>query len=124
MAEKADKDMFIDEALISYDESIKEQAKESGIKAFKRIDPSVIMKHLSYDGTKVAAAARRSASTKKQGPAGKGGGQGFGHCLKFNYHSKGCYRGKDCYYKHVCSKCDSPDHGNPDCLGSNRSKQK
>ena len=44
VAEKADSDTFVDEALINYDESIKDRAKESGMKAFKHVDPSIIMK--------------------------------------------------------------------------------
>ena len=34
VAEKADRDVFMDETLIEYDESIKDMAKEYGIKAF------------------------------------------------------------------------------------------
>ena len=49
MAEKADMDVLMDDALISYDESIKDQANEYGIKAFKKVDPSIIMKQLCYD---------------------------------------------------------------------------
>ena len=123
VAEKADTDMFMDEALISYDESMKDLAKESGINAFKKVDPSVIMKHLCYDGTKAAANARRAAAATKK-PAGAKPVTGVGHCIKFNYDSKGCPRGRDCFYKHVCSACGSPSHGNPDCTSGTKSKQK
>ena len=122
VAEKADSDTFMDDVLISYDESIKELAKEEGVKAFKKVDPAILMKHLCYDGTKAAAAAKR-LNTNKKAPASKGV-QSVGHCLKFNYDPRGCMRGKDCYYKHVCSACGSGAHGNPDCPGGNRPKQK
>ena len=67
IAEKADKYVFEPEALINYDESVKELAKESGIGAFAEISPSLIVKHLSYDGTKNASNAK--ATQAKKGPA-------------------------------------------------------
>ena len=125
VAEKADSDMFMDDVLINYDESVKDKAKEIGMKSFRKVDPAVIMKHLCYDGTKAAANAKRAAvatSSKKQLFARTA--QAVGHCIKFNYDSKGCPRGKDCFYKHTCSACGSTAHGNPDCTAQGRSKQK
>ena len=86
IAEKGDKDVFIDEALIEYDESIKESAKESSAKRFNARKPSM---------------GRPT--------------QAVGHCIKFNYDHKGCLRGKDCFYLHACSACGSTSHGNKDC---------
>ena len=116
IAEKADKDVFEAEALINYDESVKDSAKEDGIKAFSKLDPANIVKHLSYDGTHqakngkgAAAAAKRPASAARKSGARKGA------CLKHNFDPSGCSRGRDCYYKHACSACGAFGHINDGC---------
>ena len=44
VAEKAERRVFASEALIGYDESVKDSAKEIGLKAFKKVDPANIVK--------------------------------------------------------------------------------
>ena len=50
VAEKTDGDTFIEETLIAYDKNIKEKAKELAMKAFSKVDSTVLMKHLTYEG--------------------------------------------------------------------------
>ena len=69
IAEKADKDMFEPAALIAYDESIKEVARESGSKSFDKVDPAAIVKHLSYDGTRAANSSKASAASFSKKPS-------------------------------------------------------
>ena len=66
LAEKAEKDVFIDEALLSYDKSVKDWAKEHGLKKFDTLNPSEIVKHLSYDGTKAGSSKLSRRAPKQQ----------------------------------------------------------
>ena len=119
IGEKAASDMFMDDALLNYDESVKDKAKDMGMKAYRRVDPAAIVEHLSYENTKNAANAKRGGGRK--GFVSKTQGQGPGHCLKYNYDPRGCTR-KECHYRHVCSACGSASHVNGDC--PKRSSQK
>ena len=110
IADKADKNVFEPEALISYDESVKEMAKESGIKAFAKIDPSLIVKHLSYDGTKNAKSEKAAVSRKFKPAAGARRAPAGSYCIKHNFEPSGCSRGKDCSYRHICSACYGSGH--------------
>ena len=123
IAEKADKDVFEPKALISYDESVKDMAKESGIGAFAKVEPSLIVKHLSYDGTKNAS-ANKAAKFKKpsNGHASAPRAKTLGYCIKYNMDPSGCPRGKDCPYKHICSACYGSGHTTDNC--PNVKKQK
>ena len=117
LAEKAEPGVFESDALIRYDDSVKQEAYELGLDQFKKLDPAAIIKHLSYDGTKVAANSRRANGkrfntvTKTQPSAPLSGG---GPCYKFNFAKEGCRRSR-CDYKHVCSACFRPGHVNIDC---------
>ena len=123
IAEKADKDVFEPEALINYDESVKELAKESGISAFAEISPSLIVKHLSYDGTRNARSAKAAQAKTKFKPAQAGRkGPAGSYCIKHNFDPSGCPRGKDCPYKHICSACYGSGHISDNC--PNTTKQK
>ena len=118
IAEKAVPDVFESAALIGYDESVKEMAKECGMSAFKKVDPPTIVKHLSYDGTKGANAAKKGFASRKVGNVksfAPASGNKTGCCLKFNFDPRGCTRGKDCFYKHVCSACGGKGHINDSC---------
>ena len=97
LAEKAEKDVFIDEALLAYDTSVKERAKEYGLKEFDTLKPSEIVKHLSYDGTKAGSTkvSRKAVRQQASGSGNHGGGSSSGACLKYNFASGGC----------VCSQC-------------------
>ena len=125
LAEKAEKDVFIDEALLSYDNSVKQRAKDNGLKEFSQLNPSEIVKHLSYDGTKAGSTkvSRKAVHQQNQGQGqgqGHGGDSSAGACLKFNFSSAGCRRSQ-CNYKHVCSACSSSGHVNADCPNGDRS---
>ena len=120
LAEKAEKDVFIDEALLAYDNSVKERAKEHGLKEFDTLKPSEIVKHLSYDGTKAGSTKVSRKAVRQQASGGQGGGTTSGACLKFNFATGGCRRSQ-CNYKHVCSACSSPGHVNADCPNVDRS---
>ena len=121
LAEKAEKDVFMDEALLSYDESVKQRAKDNGLKEFSQLNPSETVKHLSYDGTKAGSAkvSRKSARQSSNGQS-HGGGSSAGCCLKYNFSSGGCHRSQ-CNYKHACSACGSTGHVNADCPNVDRS---
>ena len=115
IAEKAETGHFDPEALIAYDESVKEAAREMGSKAFAKLDPSAIVKHLSYDGT-LAAKNAKKLSAKKAIPAkGAPSSKSSGICLKHNFNSLGCSRGATCFYRHVCSACGGGGHINESC---------
>ena len=121
LAEKAEPGVFDNEALVRYDDSVKLAAYEKGLSQFKLLDPAAIVKHLSYDGTKVAANSRRAAvkrftATKNQSPQAmsRGGGGGGGPCYKFNFASGGCRRQR-CEYRHICAACKGPGHVLDDC---------
>ena len=127
VAEKADGPLFASEALIQYDESVKQTAKEHGLKSFRKIDPANIVKHLSYDGTQVAVNAKRNIQTSKKASnpmamshqKSAGATHNFS-CLKHNFTLGGC-RAPSCRFKHICSACSSPQHINADCPNIDRS---
>ena len=121
IAEKAERRVFASEALISYDESVKENAKESGLKAFKVLDPANIVKHLSYDGTQVAVNSRRTNSTRQSSTRTPNLNHNFA-CIKFNFAQGGCKAGQSCRYKHICSACGGPGHSNGDCPNVDRDR--
>ena len=123
LAEKADGGYFHDEALINYDESIKAAADEEGITSFSKLDPAAIIKHLSYDGTKAARAARNKGTSKPAAAVSRPSGNGTLACFKFNFASGGCRRTK-CNYPHVCSACSGAGHVNADCPNVDRPNDK
>ena len=51
LAEKADTGVFESDAIIRY---------ENGLEQFKTLDPAAIVKHLAYDGTKLAANSKKA----------------------------------------------------------------
>ena len=124
VAEKADGPLFAAEALIQYDESVKQTAKEHGLKSFRKIDPANIVKHLSYDGTLVAVNAKRNIfSGGKKTSVAPQKSAGTAHdfsCLKHNFTLGGC-KSSGCRFKHICSACGSPQHINADCPNIDRS---
>ena len=125
LAEKAEPGVFESDALIRYDESVKQEAYEHGLDQFKKLDPAAIVKHLSYDGTKSAANSRRASGKRfnsfNKAPAAPSSGNSGnpGPCYKFNFASGGCRRPR-CDYKHVCSACFRPGHVNNDCQNVDR----
>ena len=132
LAEKAETGVFDSEALIRYDDSVKLLAYEKGLKQFKVLDPAAIVKHLAYDGTKVAANSRRAAgrrfnannnnnnnSNNNRGGAAASNLPNYGACYKFNLASGDCRRTR-CDYRHVCSACGGPGHINADCPNVDR----
>ena len=123
VAEKAERRVFASEALISYDESVKDAAKENGLKAFAVVDPANIVKHLSYDGTQVAVNSRRSNATRQSSSASKGPNLNHNFaCIKFNFAQGGCKEGRSCRYKHICSACGGSGHSNGDCPNVDRER--
>ena len=125
VAEKADGPLFAAEALIQYDESVKQTAKEHGLKSFRKIDPANIVKHLSYDGTQVAMNAKRGIQSSKKAPAPASNQKSAGashdfSCLKHNFTLGGC-RAPSCRFKHICPACASLNHVNADCPNIDRS---
>ena len=126
VAEKVDSGHFAPEALIAYDESVKETAREVGIKAFAKVDPSAIVKHLSYDGTLAAKNAKKLAAKKGgqsvQTPKANTASKSSGVCLRHNFNSMGCSRGNACFYRHVCSACGGAGHVNEACPNTTKPK--
>ena len=126
IAEKAETRVFARESLIRYDESVKEAAKEKGIKVFGRVDPATIMRHLCYDGTQVAVSSKRSGNSgfANYRPAVPSGNHSPNYaCLKYNFAREGCRNGRNCRYKHICSACSSSGHVNNDCPNVDKSAQ-
>ena len=125
VAEKAERRVFASEALIGYDESVKDSAKENGLSAFKKVDPANIVKHLSYDGTQLAVNSRRPNTSRNTSSRGSGSGPTLNHnfaCIKFNFAQGGCKAGSSCRYKHICSACGGPGHSNGDCPNVDRDR--
>ena len=125
VAEKAETGYFEHDALIRYDESVKQAAYENGLSHFEKLNPAAIVKHLSYDGTKAAANSKRASGKRfnvggKVQSSGSNSTPGSGPCYKFNFASGGCRRSK-CDYRHVCSACFRPGHVNNDCTNVDRS---
>ena len=89
-ADKADKDVFTPDALIAYDESVKDMSKKSGIEAFAKVELSLIVKHLSYDGTRNASIAKEAKTKKFSTSAALR--KTAGYCIKFNCDPTGCNR--------------------------------
>ena len=116
LAEKAVADVFANEALVSYDESVKVAAAEEGIQVFSKLDSAAIVKHLSDDGTRAAKAAKRRASRPSHTAAtsNRGSAVATSACFKFNFASGGCSRSR-CNYPHKCSACSGPGDVNADC---------
>ena len=115
LAEKAEPGVFDCEALICYDDSVKLSAYEKGLSQFKLLDPAAIVKHLSYDGMKVAVNSRKAAgkhvtAVKTQASSSFIGGP----CYKFNFASGGCRRQR-CNYRHICAACKGPGHVLDEC---------
>ena len=123
VAEKAEKRVLASEALIGYDESVKESAKENGLKVFKKVDPANIVKHLSYDGTQLAVNSRRPNASRTTASRSSASGPNLNHnfaCIKFNFTQSGCKAGSSCRYKHICSACGGSGHSNGDCPNVDR----
>ena len=124
IAEKAEKCMFDPAALIAYDESIKEVARDCGSKSFEKVDPAAIVKHLSYDGTLAAQNNAKSSAAMEPAAFKPGSKPAGGICLKHNFSSSGCPRGTSCFYKHICSSCHSRGHVSDACTNVDRSASK
>ena len=113
IAEKAESGTFTAAALSDYDESVKSLAMDFGLKAFKRADPSSIVKHLSYEGTIAAERARQATRGGGRRRHGRGQSGNLYACYKYNSYAEGCKGG--CGYRHICSSCGSSAHLADDC---------
>ena len=111
VAEKAETGTFANDPSCKYDEAVRLNANERGLRSFGNIDPATIFKFLTYDGTLAAERARKSVeSTKRQG---RGRSSVMYSCYAYNNASEGC-KG-NCGYRHICSSCGAQGHIFADC---------
>ena len=122
VTEKADTGMFIPEAMIGYDKSVKKRVVKKGVTEFAKAENILIDRHFSYVNTKAAAAQRAAAKNAGAGRANPG--QPKGPCNHFNLAS-GCVYQR-CRYRHCCKICYSTTHGQSECGPNvhNRSEEK
>ena len=81
---------------------------KKGIKAFKNVENSDILRYLSYDGSIIAqrAGSGTNKSTKKVVPSQN-------TCFAYN-RAEGC-KMNPCRYRHVCSNCGTQGHNAEAC---------
>ena len=84
---------------------------EKGLRSFGKIDPAIIFKFLTYDGTVAAERAKRAAGNNQRSGQGRSGV--MYSCYAHNYNAEGC-KG-NCGYRHICSSCGSQSHVYGDC---------
>ena len=102
LVEKSGTRVYTLAALSNYDESVKNRANKKGIKAFKNVENSDILRYLSYDGSIIAQrAGSGNKGTKKVVPSQN-------TCFAYN-RAEGC-KMNPCRYRHVCSNCGTQGH--------------
>ena len=118
VAEKAETGMFSSASLCKYDEAVRIAAGEKGLSHFGRIDPTIIFKFLTYDGTVAAEKAKKAVDTGKKSGRGRSGG--LFACYAHNYSAEGCKGG--CGYLHICSSCGASAHVWADCTSKKQGR--
>ena len=104
LSEKASKDVYRQEAFLSYDEAIRRRAGREGPQAFGEVRQEEVMRHFCFENS--------NASEGKRSQKGKGK-KSEKICLRFNGED-GC-NVKNCTYAHKCLACDDSGHGKRDC---------
>ena len=117
MAEKAAKNVFVDEAFVAYDEGVRKRAGESGPSAFSDVQLGEVFMHFCYENTKKQR-AQNQAQGKQQSKAQCQ--KSDKTCLRFN--DAGC-TSKSCTYVHRCQGCDSYGHGKKNCTNADKKKE-
>ena len=113
MAEKASKDVFIDEAFVSYDEGVRKRAGDSGPSAFGVVLQEEVFLHFCYENTK-----KQRNQAKLQGKGQKPKSDKI--CLRYN--DGGC-TSKSCGYAHKCQTCEGWGHSKRKCENANKKKE-
>ena len=113
MAEKASKDVYIPEAFIEYDESVRKRGGQSGPTAFGSVDQEDVLRFFSceYLKSKKATGASAKGNTTKKSKT----------CLRYN--DSGCTY-KNCAYQHKCIACEGWGHPKKDCRNVNVNTKK
>ena len=113
MADKASKNVFVDEAFISYDQDVRRRAGDSGPGAFGTALQEEVFTHFCLENTKKHRAQNKSQVKPAKGKSDK-------ICLRFN--DAGC-TSKSCGYSHRCLGCDSWSHGKKNCGNAEKKKE-
>ena len=116
LVEKSVTKMYTLKALSNYDNSVKQRADKKGLKAFRDVDNSDILRYLSYDGTVMAYKLSNQPKTKPQSKPK----QSQNSCYAYN-RPEGC-RNDPCRYKHVCGVCGVSGHNSEKCQKSEPKK--
>ena len=113
MSEKAAKDVYIPEAFIEYDESVRKRGGQVGPTAFGIVDQEDVLRFFSceYLKSKKAAGGSAKSSTAKKSKT----------CLRYN--DGGCTY-KNCSYQHKCIACEGWGHPKKDCRNVSASAKK
>ena len=113
MAEKASKDVFVDEAFVSYDEGVRKRAGETGPTAFGHVLQEEVFLHFCFENTKKQRSQARQLGKASKTKTDK-------TCNRFN--DGGCST-KSCAYAHKCSVCDSWNHSKKKCDSPEKKKE-
>ena len=113
MSEKASKNVFINEAFVSYDEDVRKRAGDDGPSAFGTVLQEDVFTHFCLENTKKQRAAAKQQSKPTRVKADK-------ICHRFN--DAGC-TSKTCTYSHKCSSCEGWGHSKKNCGEADKKKE-
>ena len=116
VAEKADTQLFVPEAMTGYDKAIKTRVVKYGKAQFVDSSQRLEDKHFGFINTKLAVAQK---AAQVRGASGVKHSSGKSICKSFNLAS-GCSYNANCKWRHVCRVCYSSHHGQSDCGGVNQ----
>ena len=114
LAEKAEVGCYAIENLVKYDSAVKVKADKEGMDVFSYGDTENINRHLGVDAT-----IGVKLTTKRKGRVKGKGGPGV--CYRWNESS--CDN-QSCPFRHVCRRCESATHRQPDCTRKDNKKSK
>ena len=113
MADKASKNVFVDEAFVSYDQDVRKRAGDSGPSAFGTALQEEVFTHFCLENTKKHRAQNKPLSKQTKGKSDK-------ICLRYN--DAGCVS-KSCAYAHRCLSCDGWGHPKKSCSNAEKKKE-
>ena len=129
IAQKARSRIYIDKAMVSYDDAIRKQVDKYGLEEFSKGNHDCTMDHFTVENTRRAQEERKAASEASRGGGGSKHrsshyGTGKPACNAYNFGKEGCPYGNKCREAHKCSKCGRPSHKESECWGNGGKKQK
>ena len=114
LAEKAEKGSYKKNALIGYDESVRERAGEVGPSAFGVVEYDDVFRFFCADNT--------VPKKPQQGKPGAVSNRVKSDKICHRYNDAGC-QSKTCIYAHKCASCELWGHPQKDCRRGGKKKE-